>query len=976
MCDHGDRENPKKELERPREKLAQLIQNIFSEPSSAGRSPVAVQQPRSAFGHSIKASQRKPFRIALCRTGSSRAGLGSCRSLTSCSINSYPGDSRPGSPHLAAQRLSFRKTRSNTSLVKSSKTFTESDPKLLFAGRYLTKVERADPFEVSKRFVGPHLQNNIDDYPDPERIVRKIFGIRDLKNVLLLITPSFERQKDKHILHGYEIDSQKHLGVTSLTSIDRELFERFHDSSNYSIMYCSIYLELRDAYMNEQIREKIFSSLSMQSMVPVGSFYKGRMITLKYRKCLNTKKPVKPLLDSGNSILNKIPDTPSEVTQYTPESSIILPMRNKTQTMVAEENIVPEEVTQESKDEFSETNENLEKTSKTITELDCTEVDLENKIYPTDELKSEDQEQKIPIMIVSKTDAKEKRKQEKPEEKSVKKPAVFKGSSKRDDIKNKNPQVDMAKRIGLNNEPSKKHTVPKSYAPKSYVSKKYYLNKVLSKPNDLNREETKKKPIKAHKEAQPKQVECKKLRQPIVATAPISRNLIKKEPRTMLNKPEDPKVHTKIKQPKPFERNLMPRKSVETKIKSTIQSKSQASQAKKSFKEMDKKKTVPQQKIPAEGILSPFESMKLSQKIWHPNQVVHSSTDERRKVIFSMPSDPDRQIKNNAAKRDAPLTYESKIPVKLEAPKKSIGKTTLDSKKMPRIVHSIASQHSLKSQVSNVPINFRRRIYGRWRDEFKTIHKARRLYESKGAIHMPSILAIPKVQFHNTSSVIEAKSVLFERLMEPITLPDHFSERACAHIRSRLYQIEAKLAFLKFDKLMQKINKGPVPRYRHLMTFFKFVRLLDIKLFVREEICWPGFAPALEPRYQVECYVFDDRQDFIVSFALLCRQLQEFAEGFPDVRRNLRYIDDAFELTILPSPITKCMRYIMNSLHSKRLFKFFAEITYDFIQPLPKPVNVIKEIAEPPEEDENIIQQAKRMDEVLKILKEEYAKKK
>lgn len=849
----------------------------------------------------------------------------------------------------------------------------------------MTKVERADPFEVSKRFVGPHLQNDEDDYPDPERIVRKIFGIRNLKNVLLLITPSFERQKDKHILHGYAIDTKEHVGVTSLTSIDRELIERFHNSSNYSLMYCSIYLELKDAYMNQQIREKIFSTLSMRSMVPVGSFYKDRMITLK--------KPAKRSLgrtSSENSILIKTPDIPSKVNRNISESSILSPRQNKThfgfcmeKYVKVEENTVPEEVAKESKGDFPETNKNLEITSKPTME-DCTKAEVENKTDAKDELKREDHEQKMPKMIGSKNDAKKEecrnlllKKKEKPEEKSVKKPFLTKGGSKRDDIKHNSPQVDVPKRIALNNEPTKKDAVQKT-APKSNVTKKYYLKKVSPKADELNCEETKKKPVKI---SQPKLVESKKLTQPKIETPPKSRIPKRKEPRTVLYKPPDAKLHSyrfdpKIIQPKPFEPSLLPHKSVETKIRSIIESKLQASQSKRSLREMDKKRI----DIPAERIPAPIESMKLSQKNWHQNHIEDLQTDEHKKVNFHMPRDPNRQMKYIPAKHDA--TNDSKIPVRLEAPelktpKKLLCKSTLARKRMPRISHSIASQHSLKSQTSTVPINFRRRMYdrhGRWRDDFKVIVKPHRLHESKGAIHMPTISGTPQVQFNNTSSVIEAKSSLFERLMEPISLPDHFSKQACEHIRSRLYQIEAKQAFLKFDKLMQKINKCPVPRYRHLMTFFKFVMLLDIKLFVREEICWPGYSPTTEPRYQVECYVFDDRQDFIVSLALLCRQLQEFADLFPDVRRNLRYIDDAFDLTILPTPITKCLRSIMNTLHSKRLFKFFAEITYDFIQPLPKPVNVIRESPRL-EQDEDVIQQVKRMEEALKIVKEEYAPK-
>ncbi|KAH8416763.1 hypothetical protein KR222_003282, partial [Zaprionus bogoriensis] len=222
-------------------------------------------------------------------------------------------------------------------------------------------------------------------------------------------------------------------------------------------------------------------------------------------------------------------------------------------------------------------------------------------------------------------------------------------------------------------------------------------------------------------------------------------------------------------------------------------------------------------------------------------------------------------------------------------------------------------------------------------DGFRVLMKPHRLRESMGRIHLPTDQQ--EIRFNNASSIIEAKSSIFERLTSPVVLPKHFSKRACEHIAKRLTQIEAKQAFFNFDTLLKKINDRPIPRNRHLLTFFKLVLLLDIKLFVREEICWPGYAPTLEPRYQIECYVFDDRKDFLVSLALLCRQLKFFTDFMPNIRVNLRYIDDALDLTTVPPSLTRCLRSIMTKLHSRRLFKLLAEITYDFLQPLPKAVN-------------------------------------
>lgn len=1013
MCDHGDRANPKKELEKPREKLAQILQNIFNETPAAGCSSVTTQ-PRTAISHSFKFPKPKPVRIALSRSGSYRAGAyrcpschsgptrsGPCRSIIAFSGPSRSGSTR-GSPRPAAARSGvarpatdrYSPTRLNNPHIKSQKAvcINHSDPKLLFAGRYMTKVERAEPFEVSKRFVGPHMKQNIGDYPDPERIVRKIFRIKNLNNVLLLITPSFEKQKDKHIVHGFAIDTKQHLGVTSLTTLDREHIERFHSSLNYSLMYCSIYLELKDAYMNKQIREKIFSTLSMRSMVPVGSFYRDRMITLRYRHFPTHKIPPRTLgrTASDNSILRKS-NISSKVTRNVSESSICLRAQQaadfglkKDENIRLAEGAINAEETHESKGDSPKVNESKHKLD------ECKKVKIENKINLKDGIKKErkDHGHKNIKMMGPRTEAKQEIKNFllinknihlKNEDKKVKKTHLNRSNLKKDGIKYTNPKVEVPKvevskvevpKVEVPNpEPPKKDAEIKS-EPKNCLPKKNYLRKVLPKVEEYKYEKTKRVQLSV---PLPKPDQSKKITHPKIE--PQAKSRISKEPQTILNKPTEPKVHSlkntaKIVKPKPIEPNLSQHKTVESKIKSTF---IHASQSKKSLKEVEKKTTM--YEIPAEGIPNTFEPIKVSQKNCHHNHADALPPDELKNVKKT-PKYVNRQIKYQPIKLTA--ANANKVSPKFEpAVKKTpklICKDSLERKNMPKINKSLASQSSVRSLTTNVPANFRRRVYdchGRWREDFKTIVKPHRLHESKGAIHMPAISRTPQVQFNNTSSVIEAKSSLFERLMEPLALPEHFSQQACEHIRTRLCQIEAKQAFLKFDKLMQKINKNPVPRYRHLMTFFKLVMLLDIKLFVREEICWPGFSPADEPRYQVECFVFDDRQDFLVSLALLCRQLQEFADIFPAVRRNLRYIDDAFDLTIIPTPVTKCLRSIMNKLHSKRLFKFFAEIAYDFIQPLPTPVNVIREKPQS-EQDEDVIQQVKRMEEALKILKAEY----
>lgn len=970
MCDHGDREIPKKEHEKPREQLSQLLQNVFNEPPASG----SLVSPRlTAPSQSVKS---KSYRISVCRTSPSRAGAYRCASSHTGPVRPGParssqshfGSGRPGQARPCVGRPGVSRPGPPCCYsAMRSKTFqvgpaaAKKSETLLFAGRYLTKVERANPFEVSKRFVGPQLKGNLNDCPDPERIVRKIFGVRNLTNVLLLITPSFEKQKDKHILHGYVIDGQRHLGVTSLTTPDKELIERTHKPRNYSIVYCSAYLELKDAYMNEKIKEKIFKTLSTQSMVPVCSFFKDKMLTLRYRCVPVVKKTCKPLsrVGSETSVLKKTESIALKPSRSASVSSICTRTQHSSQLTVTiydqptgEDNKINIDTTEESKGDCSK----MEVASKPKGQVDYkTKIkQWREKLEKKNKLLKENQEQAKP-RTVDKVE---------PKTKDPKREKCNSLPNRRQDVFSRNEDKNV-KKFNVRKVVSKRD-LKNEFAnsqPRNYLNNKYANKKASPKPDELKRENLRlsqpRKIYQRNADERYRTYTCGESRHDETITAsPKKTELQTRNPmyKRRINKTIDPKVQNSNKLE-------MENKSIDRKIRDA--------QLERALKEEYKKQKSDDHSMHMEGLPN------LSHKEMRPPSIdtYQMELEDLQGELNKAPVQ--KEICSRAKTLDT--AHETYQPARLETPESkrsriTVYKATLTKVNAPKIPRVRHSECSLKSRTSNLPTNFKRRVYerfGRWRDDFKVVVRPHRLRESKGAIHMPTISDQPTVKFHNALSIIEAKSVLFERLMAPVTLPEHFSKEACEHIRSRLVQIEAKQAFFKFDKLMRKINKKPVPLYRHLMTFFKFVMLLDIKLFVREEICWPGYAAALEPRYQVECYVFDDRKDFLVSFALLCRQLQEFTDLYPSLKGNLRFIDDALDLTVMPPLITKCLRSIMNVLHSRRLLQFLAEVTFDFIQPLPTPVNVHDEEPET-KANKHVVHQKKRMEQALKTVKQAY----
>ncbi|KAH8385032.1 hypothetical protein KR093_010909 [Drosophila rubida] len=157
----------------------------------------------------------------------------------------------------------------------------------VFAGRYVTKVEHASPLVVSKRFVKPQMicvdnQNNRDS--QPERLLRKLFCVYALRKVVLLITPKATNSQisDMYNIHAYMIENRWHLGVTSLTTAERDLFVHNQKPNNYALIFCNGYIQLEDAFMNAPLKNDIFAVLEQKSNAGVEIKYRGKRFTLHY----------------------------------------------------------------------------------------------------------------------------------------------------------------------------------------------------------------------------------------------------------------------------------------------------------------------------------------------------------------------------------------------------------------------------------------------------------------------------------------------------------------------------------------------------------------------------------------------------------------------------------------------------------------------------------------------------------------------
>lgn len=172
-----------------------------------------------------------------------------------------------------------RRSKSADIIKKSRHTMVSNNN---VAGRYVTKVVSVFPLEVSKRYVWPHLTPDGIYRPSGRLILRKLFNIDHMDNTLLVITPTAmaTRSANKYIVHCYTVDTQWHLGTSNLVNNETALLKQALGPAGLSIIFCSSYITLEDAYMSSPIKAQLFQMHKMQCKAPVLTWYKGRCISL------------------------------------------------------------------------------------------------------------------------------------------------------------------------------------------------------------------------------------------------------------------------------------------------------------------------------------------------------------------------------------------------------------------------------------------------------------------------------------------------------------------------------------------------------------------------------------------------------------------------------------------------------------------------------------------------------------------------
>lgn len=229
------------------------------------------------------------------------------------------------------------------------------DNDLIFGGRNVIVVDRISPLKVSKRIVKPQFTNDGSFKPNPEWVLKKLFRMQDLSNLLLLITPTVTGRKlsDEHVLHGYEVNTQLHLGVTILTTEERELILREHNPKNYSLIFCTGYINLEDAFMKSPIRDQIFHVLQHKPSQAICAWNGDCRIILHYHSC--DPKPSDIIISPKPEILIIRPRSSSTVGDESLRSQSaegILELNNLRQS-AGEEKASPLKLSTDSKGKFS-----------------------------------------------------------------------------------------------------------------------------------------------------------------------------------------------------------------------------------------------------------------------------------------------------------------------------------------------------------------------------------------------------------------------------------------------------------------------------------------------------------------------------------------------------------------------------------------------------------------------------------------------
>ncbi|XP_064537142.1 uncharacterized protein LOC135427539 [Drosophila montana] len=1095
-----------------------------------------------------------------------------------------------------------------------------------FPGRYVTRVLRVRPFEVTKRFVRPQLTCDHNSEPNADSVVNKLFGIQQLQNLLLVITPT-STTTEKHIVHGYAIDGERHLGVTSLTTDEKDLIVYTQRTDNYSIIYSSDYLELEHAFKRTEVKSRIFEVFQQKPSRSVRLSYAGNNITLRYRHCKPQKKEKVPKDIKKNTRT----DSPAATEAYpkkrpTPvrHDCLSRPQPNiahknnsmKQKTLVgtsfsrlpvgnsnrlSKTSIRARPQLQATKENTSSNRRNpLEKRLRAPFSPDSSNeiprASVNTRIQPQVAAKDRNHRTKFRLKTHDHShetdknspspkarskphvsiDPKPKMKKNSSEHRSLEKnhthptdrsrsnSAVANDSTSsvqgelirnrthsvmrsRSDSPVPNGSTSLVQRSQIRNR-SHSAILSRSDSPVAIVSSsvdgrlaakqkssrrgdgdfktrsnlavtaesgntesRYLIinrpilalrsrtNSPVSKPTD---DVTRKFSLESRFRS-PVNDSCSSEHKPLLnnrtysalarnrSSSPASnesgnvkeRNALGKRTNSFLsNESSELNIRTlmkprsnvplttdssnsilrsplrnrndgndaaKIRSNSPITKESqcsLNRTPVATRINSKASivsseleyqtprgTRSPSPVTSNSFVSMIRAPLAARNSI-AKGPMEPHAESQVSIdsnviKPMFPNAYTHagdsvfsncdlradgmaqelsekeSSASVETSYISCFYSNPYPKAGLNAVLPPEQDVFSSVLSIKdwdlphgfnLQDDKERNTNTTDLGYVQQRFKQgqSIANGKDMKppeltSQPPQpndnnrepkastkrkifIPQLDREMLYQRERlwnccvglnskrrvnfkvepskdaaqlakkmpreeppkvksDGVKVLWKPHALCESEGAIYIPSELS--KLKFDCSQSIIRARSSYFERLMEPVKVPPNFSKRAYDQLQKKLGRMTAKQAFDNLARLVENINARAIPQNRQLLTFFRIAELLEIKMYVRTESYWAGKSPTIDPRCRCECYMFDDRNEFVLSVGLLSKQLNIFADLFPGIKPNIRYIDNAFELTQMPTMLTKCIRSVMVTLRAQTLFNMMAEVAYEVLSP-------------------------------------------
>lgn len=984
-----------------------------------------------------------------------------------------------------------------------------------FPGRYVTRVVRVRPFEVTKRFVRPQLTSGCKSEPNADSVLNKIFGILNLQNLLLVITPT-EEISDKYIVHGYAIDGERHLGVTSLTNDEKDLIVYTQRPDSYNIIYCSTYLQLEDAFKKTEIRNRIFDVLQHRPAKPIRTYYNGKEVELYYRRFkprkeqpISKKKAIKaarrqeppeselhtaktyqarprsssvaqsnirsrgltsrsPSIDTAdNGNLDKLKPTVDGKFNYNRTSKTLMKAHtalelNKSNT-IARPN--PHMEMSLHSPSFVNRHKGLFKSGRARTQLQVS-VDSRN-VKPIARAPSENN-----IMLKASANSGGKSRAQ-PGYHTNSTASVDKNDMPKDATIDLRPRMmtdirsySMKGKYGLRpKSPVRSRTAsPKSYVNaeqrllckntvsgrpgivksnslanltkhRSQAARSSYSNSFVAMGNGEDIEYSKKKIAiesrchslgtsdkcrcdhrnlfknrtysnlfathRLNSAESPRKV-CPKYREssdlkittlmkarsnmPITqdSSNTICRVLLKNGSNLTVESPPQSSIVMSDSQtslssslvPTCVDSNLSIRSS---NIEFETPNASICNETLDNINYMTHEAQSPagdtwSNSIPAlkdvESSVSIADSFLSSYGSWH-NEYMGIDMDLELDEIDSMKDleatprtrNHDKETRNNTRKQvelgclDAPPPSavgranlrmggrsmqelgnngcEPNVLPKRKMYMHEIEKAKLSQRERQWV--GLPSPNSKRRVVfDDVPKPTRARVLQKkpsveFKDGIKVLWKVHPLRESDGDIPLSDDGS--SVKFETSQSIVNAKSSEFERIMEPVRVPPNFSKRAHEHLKKKLRRMTAKQAFENLGKLVDKINSRPIPQNRQLLRFFRIAELLEIKMFARAETYWNGKSPTIDPRCRLECYMFDDRNEFILSLGLLCKQLTIFSELFPRVKPNICYIDNALQLTIMPKPVTEFLRTVMVTLRAQTLFKLMAEMVYELLQP-------------------------------------------